>query len=343
MSDSCQGAGNSNSRPQELDHRSLNSVQIVRAGELESVSATLSASWLEAVETYLDAALDSAETRRAYRRYLTRAAVLFDWRSVDEVSGRDLVEYRRVVISSHWSPSTQAVALAAMRSFLGWIGTLQGHRLPKDVIALALKSPRSTVLRPYTVLTDPELDRFLAAADTPRNLALLALLLGSGLRVTEASNLDIKDLIQDVDGGMLISVRRGKGRKDRIVPIHNEVEEVLSGYLRSTRRYLGDEGPLFLAEDRGAMSRDCARLTARSIGKLVRAVADAAGISAKRVTPHSLRHLYGTRCLRAGGNVMAVSKLLGHASVATTQRYLDHMEVGELRKTVPHLPLGSTT
>jgi integrase/recombinase XerD len=62
------------------------------------------------------------------------------------------------------------------------------------------------------------------------------------------------------------------------------------------------------------------------------------GVAAKRVTPHSLRHTYAIRCLRSGGNVVAVAKLLGHSSIATTQRYVDHLAVSELRSTVPALP-----
>ncbi len=66
-----------------------------------------------------------------------------------------------------------------------------------------------------------------------------------------------------------------------------------------------------------------------------------AGIHAKRVTPHALRHTFAIPALRLHGNVMAVSKLLGHRSVATTQRYLDHLAVAELRDAVPLLPAGA--
>jgi integrase/recombinase XerD len=63
------------------------------------------------------------------------------------------------------------------------------------------------------------------------------------------------------------------------------------------------------------------------------------GINAKRVSPHTLRHSYALRCLRHGGNVVAVSKLLGHRSISTTQRYVDHLALRELRAAVPPLPL----
>jgi integrase/recombinase XerC len=71
------------------------------------------------------------------------------------------------------------------------------------------------------------------------------------------------------------------------------------------------------------------------VAKLV----ETAGIAAKQISPHSLRHTYALRAPRHGGNVVAVSKLLGHASIATTQRYLDHLQLSELRRAVPHLPV----
>jgi integrase/recombinase XerD len=71
---------------------------------------------------------------------------------------------------------------------------------------------------------------------------------------------------------------------------------------------------------------------------LVERLVAAAGIDAKRVSPHAMRHSYAMRVLRHGGDVVALSKLLGHASIATTQRYVDHLQVAELRAVLPSLP-----
>ena len=119
-------------------------------------------------------------------------------------------------------------------------------------------------------------------------------------------------------------VRRGKGRRDRQVPVQPEVSSLLLAYLAETARRLGDPGPLFRSHDRGHHLREQARLSTRAIGYLVRQAMGKAGLAAKAISPHALRHTYAIRALRAGGNVIAVPKLLGHASVATTQRYLDH-------------------
>lgn len=72
---------------------------------------------------------------------------------------------------------------------------------------------------------------------------------------------------------------------------------------------------------------------------VVRRTAHRAGIDANAVTPHARRHTLAIRALRDGADIVAVAKLLGHASVATTQRYLDHLETAELRTAIPHLPL----
>jgi integrase/recombinase XerD len=133
-------------------------------------------------------------------------------------------------------------------------------------------------------------------------------------------------------------VRQGKGHKDRLVPINEDVADVINQYLADTGRYLTDEGPLFLATDRAAMGRASRRLSTRSMATLVKEGARAAGIKTTRISPHSLRHSYAIRCLRAGANVVAVSKLLGHASLAATQRYVDHLATAELRQQVPSLP-----
>ena len=85
------------------------------------------------------------------------------------------------------------------------------------------------------------------------------------------------------------------------------------------------------------------RLSTRAVGDVVKRVATVARVTAKRITPHSCRHTYAIRALRAGGNIVAVSKLLGHASITTTQRYLDHLKLDELRAAVPRLPMPTAT
>lgn len=86
------------------------------------------------------------------------------------------------------------------------------------------------------------------------------------------------------------------------------------------------------------MSRDSRRMTPRALGYRVDRLVLHAGIVAKVISPHGLRHTYALRALRAGADIMAVAKLLGHAQVTTTQRYLDHLALEDLRGAVPDLP-----
>jgi site-specific recombinase XerD len=80
-------------------------------------------------------------------------------------------------------------------------------------------------------------------------------------------------------------------------------------------------------------------MSTRAVGYLIARLCQRAHVSAKKVSPHSMRHTYAIRALRAGASVPALQKLLGHASPATTGRYLDHLELDELRAAVPSLPL----
>lgn len=295
--------------------------------------------WAEAVAGFLAAAIDNVGTRRAYGRHLARAGRLFGEVTVGEVTGADLATYRAAVLDSGLSPSTQAQSLTAVRSFLSWTGSMRGSHLPAEVIALALRRPRATVQARYNVVTDREIAAMFEAAPGARERALLGILLGAGLRVAETASLSVCDIVEGVDEGVSLFVRQGKGRKDRIVPIGADVDLLLRDYLVETKRFLGDNGPIFLARDRGVAQRIGPGLSTRALSRLVTDIAMAAGIAAKRVTPHSLRHTFAIRCLRGGGSVVAVARLLGHANIATTQRYVDHLATAELRAAVPALPL----
>ena len=308
---------------------------------LESaLSPANGATWGVVVAAYLATDIQNAGTRRAYARHLRNAEALFGITYLSELTGDDLNDFKAAVVASGLAPASEAQALSALRSFLLWAGSMGKHGLPSRMISLALRAPRATVQVRYTVITEKEVAALLRNAPSARETAILGVLLGGGLRVAEAANLRVSDIFEDADGGMMLFIERGKGAKDRQVPIGPEVDQLLRRYLVASGRYLGDEGPLFLASDRGAVGRNKVGLSTRAISRLVGQMAIAAGISAKRVTPHALRHTYAIRCLRAGGNVVAVTKLLGHSSIVTTQRYVGHLAVSELRAAVPALPLA---
>lgn len=298
--------------------------------------------WTALTEAYLNAAVDSANTRRAYAYHLKRAGEILGHPPVSQLTGPDLAAYRSVIVGSQLASSSKAQALSAMRSFLSWVGELGGDAPTAGVIKKALRGPRVSVASRYNVVTDSEAARILDFGRSARDRAVAAVLLGSGLRVSEVASLQLSDLVEDMEGNMTLVVRQGKGSKDRVVPVLEDVVSYIRAYLTETRRFQTGSGPLFLAHDRGAASRR-AGLTSRSISETIRGMALAAGISTKKVSPHALRHTYAMRCIRAGVSVVALAKLMGHSNIATTQRYVDHLAMDDLRKGIPPLPASPRT
>jgi integrase/recombinase XerC len=209
--------------------------------------------------------------------------------------------------------------LATLRSFFRFLnreGLLQGNP------ARPIPSPAKPKSLP-AVLTVDEAARLLetpgGAPRSPlRDRALLELLYSSGLRVSELTGLDLADL--DLEEG---SVRvRGKGRKERIVPVGRKAIEAVEAYLARERRGGRAAGALFLNV------RDGGRLTSRSIHRLLGARSARQGWS-KRISPHALRHSFATHLLGGGADLRAIQEMLGHRSLSTTQRYtrldLEHL------------------
>lgn len=250
-----------------------------------------------------------------------------------EVEPQQLTGYRgklvRRVELEALTPATTNQRLAACRRFLEFARMTGQSPLSKEVVAFCLKGLRSTVKRPYQVLSQAEMRRLLATQEPgSRDHALLALMLGTGLRASEVCKLRLEDLASDEAGDLSVRVRQGKGRKDRIVPLAPQVAQAVTDYLSVSGR-LGNarrvSEPLFPSrQGAGKMSR-------RRRAQLVADAVKDAGVT-KPISPHSLRHSYGIALLRNGASPVAVGKLLGHASIATTQRYLDHLEAAELKR-----------
>jgi integrase/recombinase XerC len=151
------------------------------------------------------------------------------------------------------------------------------------------------------------LDRDVAGhASARRDRALLEILYASGLRVAECCGLDVEDL-----DGALGTVRvLGKGARERVVPVGEAALLAVAAYLELSP---ATSGPLF-------RNRRGGRLTTRSVHRIVRYEARAAGL-ARRVTPHTLRHTFATHLLGEGADLRLIQELLGHRRLSTTQRY----------------------
>ena len=210
-------------------------------------------------------------------------------------------------------PSTVARKLACLRSFYRFLAA-QG--VVRESPTSFIQTPRLWQRLPQT-LSESETQQLLNAPAADglglRDVAMLELLYGAGLRVSEAASLDLSNV--NLDAGFLRCI--GKGNKERLVPLGKFA-------LAALRRYLADERPALLrrASQSAALfvNRRGGRITRQRIWQLVRRYA-AQGRLNKRFGPHALRHSFATHLLSHGADLRTVQELLGHANIATTQRY----------------------
>lgn len=287
-----------------------------------------------ALEAFL-ASRDSANTRRAFRRHLTLAFRAMRIETLEDFTPAHLIAYRAALLGDGRGPSSHAQALAAVRSFLTWCADMGGLELAPRKMRLMLSKPRGKQKKSLVILNDEEVQRVLAAASAPRDRALALVLLGAGLRAEEVVKLDLADLKEDVEGGMILEVH-GKGAKDRLVPLTEEVSEALRVYVVATGRRMNDPGPIFLTQDHGASKRDSGRLAVRRVGKIVEDWKGASGLKdGKKVTPHTFRRTFAVNFLRRNGDVAELSDLLGHSDVNTTMIYVRFLMTPKVRRKMP--------
>ena len=270
----------------------------------------------------------SPHTIRAYRRDVQ---AFVD--GVAQRRGRDprvgdlsLREVRAHLAELHGklASTTMARKLSALRTFGEWLRR-QGH-LPDNEVAL-VASPKRRHRLPVA-LSEPDVTEVIDAPHRPgvaglRDVAILEVLYGSGLRVSECAALDQEHVVFEGDR-VSLRVVGGKGGKDRIVPLHRSGAAALRAYLERRTDLVRPRSParaLFLG-DRGG------RMNVRSIRNLVYRRTQQTGAQA-RVGPHGLRHSFATHLLGRGADLRTIQTLLGHASLSTTQRYT-HLSLGRL-------------
>jgi integrase/recombinase XerD len=271
----------------------------------------------------------AANTLRAYRTDLDRYL-----RHLRECGRTELGEVREADVTAFVAALRSGPAPLAASSAGRALAAVRGlHRfaardgLVADDVARDVTPPAQPVRLPRTLDVD-EVDQLLAGVvgDGPvalRDRALLELLYSTGARISEAVGLDVDDL----DAGARTVLLRGKGGRDRIVPVGRPALAAVDAYLVRARPALAAKGrgaPALLLNARGA------RLSRQSAWHVLRSAADAAGISTE-VSPHTLRHCFATHLLAGGADVRTVQELLGHASVTTTQIYT-HVTVDALRE-----------
>ena len=205
-----------------------------------------------------------------------------------------------------------ARSLSAVKSFYRWLSEREGF---EPTAVLSTRAPRFHKKLPRPVAEDAArhlIDRVSANSETPwvsaRDTAIVTLLYGCGLRISEAlalpaTDADLPDVLRIV----------GKGGKERIVPVIDAAKAATRDYARLCPHDLGDGGPLF----RGVRGK---ALNPRAVQKSMEQARIGLGLPAT-TTPHAMRHSFATHLLSAGGDLRAIQELLGHASLSTTQAY----------------------
>ncbi len=258
------------------------------------------------------AARRSPRTVEAYRRDLADFA-RFRGGSPAAATGEDVQDWLTDLRARGLAPSSIARKASAARTFYRHL-VLLGAR--EDNPAAEVPLPRKRTKLPRS-LTPGEVERLIEAANGvhPRNLrdrALVELLYGAGLRVSEAVGLERGSV--DLEERIVRCV--GKGDKERLVPLGREAVEAVRRYLSRGRPYLDrrHRPELFLNAQGGALTRAGAFF-------VLRRVALKAGLDPGRVHPHLLRHSFATHLLEGGADLRSVQEMLGHADLGTTEIY----------------------
>ena len=226
------------------------------------------------------------------------------------------------------SKRTIARRLSCLRKFFAWLYT---EKLIKQNPAELLDTPKLPLYLPE-VLSIEEIQRLLSAPDTStklgqRDLAMLHLLYASGLRVSELVHVKATDI--DFQRGIIRVF--GKGKKERLIPIHSTALTILADYLQNTRnQFTNDKN----ADDELFLNRSGKKLTRQGVWKLIKRYALLANIQGI-ISPHTLRHSFATHLLEGGADLRTVQILLGHSDLAATELYT-HICQGKIQEIYAH-------
>lgn len=251
----------------------------------------------------------SPHTQRAYLADLEQFIEILGDREPGAIDHRDLREYLGRLVRLKIRKSSIARKLSSVRAFFKY---LNRRGILEHNPARLLATPKQDKRLP-AVLTVDDAARLMEsragdASAELRDRAVLETLYSTGVRASELTAIDAGDINRD---DRLIRIR-GKGRKERIVPIGRTALDAIDAYLRRTGRGAGSTA-LFT----GPSGK---RLTARTVQRIVENHRKKLGLG-QRATPHTLRHSFATHLLESGADLRAIQELLGHASLSTTQRY----------------------
>lgn len=239
-----------------------------------------------------------------------------------ELEGLAAVDFRAwLARQSHVGNSRTTIARHAstLRTLYKY---LERQGIVSNAAIHALRTPKVPKSLPKALTIEDALEAVELAdelADEPwigkRDRALLKLLYGCGLRLSEALNLDVRDVPQSDTPGTATMVITGKGSKQRVVPVLDVVKRDIEAYVKASPFPMTPQSPLFLGERGARLNPGVAQAMVRKVRAMLNLP--------DTVTPHALRHSFATHLLAGGGDLRTIQELLGHASLSTTQRYTD--------------------
>ncbi len=257
----------------------------------------------------------SQHTIKAYSGDLTNFSAYAGrrgWKQIDHIAIRGFLS---LLYEKGLGKASVARSLAAVRSLYKWLareGMVEQN--PATLVAtprLPKKLPRVPTIEEMNSVLDGQMPE--AAAFPERDLLMLELLYGCGIRNSELTGINLDDIRLSAEAILI----RGKGKKERYVPFGASAKSALAAYLLARKAALAEtrkDTAALLINHRGG------RLTTRSVGRIIKKIAVAKGLSPD-VHPHTLRHAFGTHMLEEGADLRAIQELLGHERLATTQRY----------------------
>lgn len=234
------------------------------------------------------------------------------WSGIDHVAIRGFLSH---LYEKGLGKTSVARSLAAVRSLYRWLaqeGVVEQN--PAALVStpkLPKKLPRVPTIEEMNTVLDGQMPEI--AAFPERDRLMMELLYGCGIRNSELIGINIDDIRLSSEAILI----RGKGKKERYVPFGDSVKTALAAYLPARQQALAAHRkatPALLINRRGG------RLTTRSVGRIIKKIAVAKGLSPD-VHPHTLRHAFGTHLLEEGADLRAIQEMLGHANIGTTQIY----------------------
>lgn len=238
---------------------------------------------------------------------------------IDERSTADLRRFfLHLKREKKYSPRSLHRKICSLKSFYKF---LKKESFISSNPADNIESPKIPKSLPKTISVDEAIKLLSApSSDNSRDKLVLFLLYGTGIRVSELSNLNVNDLELD---SRTIKVVGGKGNKDRMIPLPDVLIPLMQDYLSHRKPKNGSTALI--------LNRSGVRLTSRSIQRLVKKYKQKANLDNRKVTPHTLRHAFATHLLANAVDIRVIQELLGHSSLSTTQLYT-HVSLEHLRK-----------